>query len=98
MALLCFWAADLAAASDEDRWFIVLGSYDRKDLALAQDQAERLAGRGLTVTLADTDDFPNLKDGLWAVALGPFNTTEAAEKMVRRARGLVPDAYIKSGW
>jgi hypothetical protein len=79
------------------RWFVVAGSFWKSQRDQAERVAARLAEAGLGAQVTDTDGYPNLRDGLWAVTLGPYRE-EQAQAVQARVRKIVPDAYVKAGW
>jgi hypothetical protein len=46
--------------------------------------------------IVDTNKYPNLSNGLYAVVVGPYDKARA-ERTLASIRGVVGDAYIKSG-
>ena len=81
----------------EGRWFIILGTFPKTDLNKANERLVFAKHKGFDARLIDTDDYPNLKDGTWAVAMGPFRK-ENAQKLINDVRPVFSDAYVKSGW
>ena len=83
--------------AQEGRWFIILGTFPKTDLNKANERLVFAKHKGFDARLIDTDDYPNLKDGTWAVAMGPFRK-ENAQKLINDVRPVFSDAYVKSGW
>jgi hypothetical protein len=81
----------------EGRWFIILGTFPKTDLNKANERLIFARHKGFDARLIDTDEYPNLKDGTWAVAMGPFRK-ENAQKLINDVRPVFSDAYVKSGW
>ena len=77
-------------------WLVVAGSYKERDNALAQQKA--LEPVGLATRVIETRDYPNLREGFYAVVAGPFETEGRAKEQMARVSGAVKDAYVKSGW
>ena len=77
-------------------WLVVAGSYKEHDNALAQQKA--LEPVGLATRVIETRDYPNLREGYFAVVAGPFETEARAKDQLARLNGTVKDAYVKSGW
>ena len=77
-------------------WLVVAGSYKERDNALAQQKA--LEPVGLVTRVIETRDYPNLREGFFAVVAGPFETEARAKDQLARVSGTVKDAYVKSGW
>lgn len=77
-------------------WFVILGSYPKADLGKAKERASYLQRLGYDARVIDTDNYPNLKSGLWAVVMGPYEKNYA-QSMAGKTRSVVPEAYIKTG-
>ncbi|MBA3767491.1 MAG: SPOR domain-containing protein [Acidobacteria bacterium] len=84
-------------ATTSGKWFIILGSYPKAESNKANERLNFIRGRGYDARIVDSDDYPNLKGGLWVVVMGPFARNEA-EGIKNKMRSIVPDAYAKSGW
>ncbi len=81
-------------------WLLVLGSYRDRDNADAQAKllAPAAAATSQTLQVIQTRDYPNLRDGFFAVVTGPFATEALAKAQLSSLGGAVKDAYVKSGW
>jgi hypothetical protein len=90
-------AAPSATQAPEGRWFIMIGTYPKTDLNKANERLSFVRYKGYDARLIDTDDYPNMKDGLWAVVLGPYRK-DYAQELADKVRAVFPDAYVKSGW
>jgi uncharacterized caspase-like protein len=77
-------------------WFVVLGSFPHADRRKATRRLNSLQSQGIDADLIDTDDYPNLTDGYYAVVLGPYSKA-TAQRTLPTARQYVGDAYIKAG-
>jgi len=81
-----------------ERWFVILGSYLPRDYKKASKRKSEIEGYGFVgVEIYDTNEYPNLKNDLYIVNIGPLSKPYAAmlkEKLVNA----IPDTYIKSGW
>ena len=77
-------------------WFVVLGSFPHADRRKATRRLNSLQSQGIDAELIDTDDYPNLTDGYYAVVLGPYSKA-TAQRTLPTARQYVADAYIKAG-
>ena len=79
-------------------WFVVVGgARNAADPAISARQRQ-LDRAGVTDThTIDSDAYPNLNPGLTVLVIGPMPQAEARSRL-RGVRGVVPDAYIKSGW
>jgi hypothetical protein len=83
------------AAGEE--WFVILGSYPKAEINKAKTRREFIRARGYDSQIIDSDQYPNLRDGLWVLVKGPYFKIDA-ERIRNKMRALVPDAYAKSGW
>lgn len=81
-------------------WLLVLGSYRDRDNAINQARllAPAALAAGISLQVVQTRDFPNLREGFFAVLTGPFATEAVAKEHLNRLGGAVKDAYVKSGW
>ncbi|MGH6826876.1 caspase family protein [Methyloceanibacter sp.] len=78
-------------------WLIILGSWPKSQKFKATQRLSYLNGRGVRARIVDTNQYPNLSAGLFAVVLGPYGKP-LAEQTLSSLRGVVGDAYIKSGY
>ncbi len=78
------------------RLLLVAGSFTQRDSAEAQWRA--LQSPGLPLRVIETRDYPNLREGFYAVVAGPFSDEAQARQALEQVSGKVKDAYIKSGW
>jgi hypothetical protein len=78
-------------------WLVIAGSYARAEAATAERRRVALAASGVEAVRLASDDFPLLAPGLVIVALGPFDSRDAAHAALSRLKPLVPDAYVKQG-
>ncbi len=81
---------------EHGRYFVIMGSFPKADLARAEKRVRFLRDQGIKAHMIDTNNYPNLTDGLYAVVMGPYNRDYAIFKKVR-AREAVADAYVKAG-
>jgi hypothetical protein len=79
------------------RWFVILGSFPKDDLNRANERLAVVRQQGFDARIVSSDDYPNLKSGLWVLVMGPY-TRNRAEEFLERVRPKVRDAYTKSGW
>lgn len=75
-------------------WFVIVGSYPHADSAKARSRANTMAKKGFDADIINTDDYANLRDGLYSVVIGPYKKSAAASLLTKVKRH-VPDAYIK---
>ncbi len=78
-------------------WFVFLGAFSRGEYARADERLRQIKGLGYDASIIDTDDYPNLTRGLWAVVMGPYSRSNA-QSVAAQMKAVRPDAYIKSGW
>jgi len=79
-------------------WFVILGSFSKAKRWEAEERIEVVQKAGFkNAYIIDTNNYPNLRDGLWAVVMGPYNKNYA-QQIKNKTRLTVSDAYIKSGW
>jgi uncharacterized caspase-like protein len=90
-------SAPSAPAQSGGDWFVILGSFPQAQRSDALSRQSWLRGQGIDAQVIDTDAYPNLTDGLYAIVLGPFGKA-AAEANLPDARRFVGDAYVKSGY
>lgn len=82
--------------SSDGNWLVILGSFPKNDYQKADDRLRYIRGIGYEARIIDTDQYPNLKSGLWSVVIGPY-TKSYAKDLVTKMHPVVGDAYIKSG-
>ncbi len=78
------------------RLLLVAGSFTQRENAEAQLHA--LQPLGLPLRVIETRDYPNLREGFYAVVAGPFGDEAQARQALEQLAGKVKDAYIKPGW
>lgn len=98
VVLIClFFAATSPAQDDSPKWFVICGSYPESQQSAAMQHMQRLSQVAPDVAVIHTTGYANLRDGLFAVVLGPYNKQHAQERL-QHIRGYAPDAYVKAGW
>ena len=85
------------AVTPTGAWFIVAGSFGHADRQSAENQRIALARAGFDAAMIDSSAYPLLKPNLWVVAIGPFESRDAANAALPRLKGTVADAYVKRG-
>lgn len=78
-------------------WFVILGSYPRNDYDKANQRLQYVQGSGHDASIIDTDNYPGLRGGLWAVVMGPYTKSDA-KSVAAQMKSVRSDVYIKSGW
>ncbi|EDN70682.1 secreted protein [Beggiatoa sp. PS] len=78
-------------------WYIILGSYshNKRGKKAANKHSNWLIEEGFDeVFVADTNNYDNLADELYAVMMGPY-TKRSAKIHLRDIKHLVKEAYMK---
>jgi cell division septation protein DedD len=78
-------------------WFVILGSFPKSDYGAANERLQYVRGLGYDASIIDTDNYPGLRNGFWAVVMGPYSKAYATN-LVDQMKSVRSDAYIKSGW
>ena len=78
-------------------WFVILGSFPKNDYDKANQLLQYLKGLGYDANIVDADSYPGLRDGLWALVMGPYSKSYAVN-IVAQMKSVRSDAYVKSGW
>ena len=81
---------------EHGRYFVIMGSFPKQNRIGAERRVAYLKDQGIKAHMIDTNEYPNLTDGLHAVVMGPYNRDYAIFKNIK-AKEAVSDAYIKSG-
>ena len=84
----------LKSSAPSGNSFLVLGSYPKTERARAEQRLSFIQGRGYDARLVDTDSYPTLRPGLWAIVMGPYSKGYARQ-LAPQLRAVVPDAYVK---
>jgi len=96
--LLLFLAFVVApAAASDARWFVICGSYPESQQPAAMQRMQELSPVAPDVSVIHTTGYANLRDGLFAVVLGPYPKPYAMQRL-QFMKSYVPDAYVKAGW
>lgn len=78
-------------------WFVFFGAFPKDQYYKADERLQYVRRAGYDASIIDTDNYPNLSGGLWAVVSGPYSKSYA-EDLAAQAKSVRSDAYIKSGW
>ena len=78
------------------RLLVVAGSYTQRDNA--EQQLAALKALGPALRVIETRDYPNLREGFYAVVAGPFADEAQARQVLDAVSAKAKDAYIKPGW
>ncbi|KUJ73445.1 hypothetical protein AVO45_15300 [Ruegeria marisrubri] len=84
---------DAPAAGD---WLVIAGSVPHGAPDQASARMQELRALGLPVRVINTDDFDNLKDGLYSIVVATSSRDDAF-RALEAVRRHVPDAYVKKG-
>jgi hypothetical protein len=80
------------------KWFVILGSYPKYQRTKAYERQRYLTNLGYTgISVKDTENYPNLRNGLVIVTIGPLSKENAIEQK-QQLISIIPDAYVKSGY
>jgi cytoskeletal protein RodZ len=86
-------AKKVALTQPPEAWLVILESIPKSARPQAERALEKQKKKGLNVELFDTDAYPRLKSGLWALGVGPFDTKkealEASEALKPKFKGLM---------
>lgn len=80
----------------QSRWLVVAGSFPHAAVANANKRLRQLQGQGLNVEIVNSDDFSNLRNGLFVIVIRANNKTSALRELTGM-QVYVSDAYIKQG-
>lgn len=75
-------------------WAVIAGSFKPHQRLNADKRRDILRREGIRAYTIDTSRYRNLRDGLWAVIVGPTTRSES-ERLLPLVRRRYPDAYIK---
>jgi cell division septation protein DedD len=77
-------------------WFVVLGSFPKNEYEKAKQRLQDIQGLGYDVSIIDTDNYPGLTGGLWAVVMGPYSKSKA-KSLAAQMKSVRSDVYIRAG-
>lgn len=87
-----------AEAQTGERWFVILGTFEKNDTDGANHRLEQVKAKGFEARIVNTDDYSNFAPNKLAIMLGPYS-----ENMARRmgskaseSTGIIPT--VKPGW
>ena len=75
-------------------WSVVAGSYKPNQKLNADTRRDVLRRDGLRAVTVNTDHYGNLRNGLWAVIVGPTTRSES-NRLLGKVKRRYHDAYIK---
>ncbi|MDR2354408.1 MAG: SPOR domain-containing protein [Deltaproteobacteria bacterium] len=80
-----------------EAWLVIIESIPKSARTKAEESQSRQRKKGLEVELVDTDAYPRLKSGMWALALGPFETKAQADLAAQRIKPKVKEFMVRRG-
>jgi hypothetical protein len=75
-------------------WAIIAGSFPRSQQWKANQRRDWLRKNGVWARTVNTNSYKNLRNGLWAVIVGPTTRT-VANRQLGAVKRVVADAYLK---
>jgi hypothetical protein len=76
---------------------VIVESIPKRARAEAEQSQTRYKRRGLDIELLDTDAYPLLKSGMWALAMGPFDTKAEADVAAAELKPKVRELMVRRG-
>lgn len=86
-----------STAGPAGKWFVICGSYPDSQNNAAMQRLAMIQQYAPDAMVIHTTGYYNLRDGLLAVVIGPYEKNYATQRL-QQIRGIVPDAYVKAGW
>jgi hypothetical protein len=80
-----------------EAWLVIVESIPKSARDKAEASLQRQKKKGLDLVLVDTDAYPRLKSGMWALSLGPFDTKAEAEAAASTIKAKVKDFMVRRG-
>jgi hypothetical protein len=78
-------------------WLVIVESIPKSARSEAERALARHKKKGLELELLDTDAYPKLKSGLWALAQGPFDSKKEAEAAALVLKPKVKSLMVRRG-
>ncbi len=75
-------------------WFVFMASYPSEGREAAIQKKDYLQTKGLQAQLINSSDYSRMTANRWRVVLGPYYDIKDATEAQKRAREVVPDAYV----
>jgi polyhydroxyalkanoate synthesis regulator phasin len=86
------------AEKQKGRYFVIFGSYPKSEYSKANERFNYLKSLGYVgLSIEDTNNYPNLNNGLYIVTMGPFGRNYAL-KLRENFSSVISDVYVKPGW
>jgi hypothetical protein len=80
-----------------EAWLVIVESIPKAARDKAEVSLARQKKKGLELVLLDTDAYPRLKSGMWALSMGPFDTKAEAEAAAADIKPKVKDFMVRRG-
>ncbi|MDR2339473.1 MAG: SPOR domain-containing protein [Deltaproteobacteria bacterium] len=80
-----------------EAWLVIVESVPKSARDKAEASLARQRRKGLDLVLVDTDAYPRLKSGMWALSMGPFDTKAEAEAAAANLKPKVRDLMVRRG-
>jgi hypothetical protein len=84
-------------AKPPEIWLVIVESIPKSARPEAERAVARHRKKGVSLELLDTDAFPRLKSGLWALAQGPFDTKKEADEAAAGIKAKVKSLMVRRG-
>ncbi|MDR1297681.1 MAG: hypothetical protein LBO05_10000 [Deltaproteobacteria bacterium] len=90
-------AAAAAVPEAGEAWLVIVESVPKQRRTEAEQSVARHKRRGVDLELFDTDAYPFLKSGMWALASGPYENKNDAEAAAAVLKPKVRDLMVRRG-
>ncbi|MDR1080916.1 MAG: SPOR domain-containing protein [Deltaproteobacteria bacterium] len=80
-----------------EAWLVIVESIPKSKREEAEQAQARQKRKGVDLSIMDTDAYPRLKSGLWALALGPFDSKREADAAAAAIKPKVRDLMVRRG-
>ena len=82
------------APTQDDFWYVIVGSFPRNQRRQANAQASRVNAHGYNMNVYESSVYGGLTPGLLVVMDGPYSRRQA-QRVLNSVRSVVKGAYIK---
>ncbi|MDR2141149.1 MAG: SPOR domain-containing protein [Deltaproteobacteria bacterium] len=89
--------APVALAKPPEAWLVIVESIPKTARQEAERSLARHKKKGVALDLLDTDAYPKLKSGLWALAMGPYDSKKEAETAAATLKPKVKGLMVRRG-
>ncbi|MDR1166715.1 MAG: SPOR domain-containing protein [Deltaproteobacteria bacterium] len=86
-----------AMAETPEVWLVIVESIPKSARDKAEEALTRQKRKGIDLSLIDTDAYPRLKNGMWALALGPYESKAEADLAAAEIKPKVRDLMVRRG-